>query len=421
MVQFSEIVLQKLEPDTMVPPLSYNGHKITRKECMVKLHGKTRKKRGQVEGLVYCPDQMPVDKHNLNGWKYAYFADTVSLCPTTFVLHDVEGNKKDVIHVHTTLATVSNHIRACEDHCLANHTHVRNDIKHETGTMVSSGHRVEIKSSTVNMYRPGRNNTPKTREDTPSLYNYAATDFRTFLMKSPLKDVYEKDINKLKTGYTNNCWKVQNYRNKNDEYLYLHPSSSMSMNLTNSMHIDPNDGCRSTAIWWTSSNQEHLAVTFLLFPYYGLAIECGSKTTIVNWDGSAQYHCSCTMPSSGHVFSFFNCAYKDVIRRNAILRKMFDKKKTGKNKILAKRKIYVRIRQRDLNNYGLQRQDYGLHPTKYSLLRAEVVCLNDEKDPYITFDNSRLSDRVLSIPVPRRNCVCVDFVNEELESWCLRI
>ena len=92
MVQFSEIVLQKLEPDTMVPPLSYNGHRITRKECKVKLHGKTRKKRGQVEGLVYCPDQMP-DKHNLNGWKYAYFADTISLCPTTFVLHDVEGSK----------------------------------------------------------------------------------------------------------------------------------------------------------------------------------------------------------------------------------------------------------------------------------------------------------------------------------------
>jgi hypothetical protein len=61
----------------------------------------------------------------------------------------------------------------------------------------------------------------------------------------------------------------------------LHPTSAVSKNLTNAMHVDKDDVIRSTAIFYSSPSNP--GTTFLLFPFYGLAIEY-TFTTILNWD-----------------------------------------------------------------------------------------------------------------------------------------
>ena len=53
-------------------------------------------------------------------------------------------------------------------------------------------------------------------------------------------------------------------------------------------------------------------LTWFLFPFYGIAIEC-SRHTVISWDGRTMFHCSCTV--SDGLYSLFTTGKKDVSRQ----------------------------------------------------------------------------------------------------------
>ena len=402
-----------MELDAIIHPLLYNGQTITKDESFKLLKG-TQGRRDQLNNLVYACSQMPHSStRNENGWPHVHWHDATQHRATTIVLLDENGKQEDVIYVHNSVHNhPSRRIREFVSHCIVNHSHVRKN-KYEKGRMVSCGLRREIVSSMLNFYRPGRNNTERTSAATTSMYHHAAIDFHTMLMNSPLAKVYQDDIKQLQRDDL--VWKVLDYKKNKDKkrrVLILHPTSAISMDLTNAMHRDTDDAIRSTAIFY--SDPTNPGTTFLLFPYYGLAIECTS-TTFVNWDGKKQHHCSCTMPSGGNVFSFFNGAWDSVKKQKTILTKLFDRRRP-KNSMLPTKKIYFRIKQRHFDKYKFERNDYNLHDNKYSLLLAEIVsiCKKDSRNLNIKLINSRLCDGELPEPVSKRDCVGVDYVNEQL-------
>ena len=412
-MRFSEVALQKFELDNIIPPLLYNGQKITKDESF-KLLKETQGRRDQLNNLVYDCSQMPnSSSHNSNGWNVHWHNPTTQHRAAVIVLLDKNGTKEDTIYVHHSANNhPSNRIRDCVSHCIDTHSHVRKN-KHEKGTMVSCGLRRETVCAMLNFYRPGRKNTAETSAATTSMYHHAAIDFHTMLMNSPLKEVYQDDIKQLQRDDL--VWKVKDYNKNKDNsrrVLILHPTSAVSMDLTNAMHRDTDDAIRSTAIFYSSLTNP--GTTFLLYPYYRLAIECTS-TTFVNWDGKKQHHCSCTMPSGGNVFSFFNGAWESVKKQKTILTKMFQLHRP-KISMRPTKKIYFRIKQKEFDKYKLERNDYDLHNNKYSLLLAEIVsiCEKDSRNLKIRLVNSRLYDGELPEPVCKFDCVGVDFVNEKL-------
>lgn len=412
---FTEVTLRKLELDEIVPPLLYCGKIITQVESLKYLRGK-QGGREQVDNLVYDCSQMPNSTtRDTNGWHVHWF-NANQHRGTKIILHNEKDEKKDAIYVHNTKNNnPSKHIQDLVSHCIINHTPVRKKM-HEKGTMATCGLRREIKCSGLTCYRPGKHSTEKTKKATNSLYNFAATDFFRLLNNTPMRTIYQNDIDQLKRDDL--VWRVNDYRQNKHKAeprikLALHPTSAISMNLTNAMHVDKDDAIRSTAIFYSSPSNP--GTTFLLFPFYGLAIEC-TFTTILNWDGKKQFHCSCTMPTGSNVFSFFNGAWESVRKQKDILR-MFELKRP-KRSMLPKTKIYFRIKHNDCASYSLQRQDYDLYGNKYSLLLAEIVgiCNKDTKHKkyLIKFVNSKLYDGVLTKSVCIKDCVSVDIVEEML-------
>ena len=411
-MRFSEMALRKLELDKIILPLLFNGQTITKDESLILLKG-PQGRRDQLNNLVYDCSQMPhSSSRDGNGWR-VHWHDATHNRGTKIILQDVKGTDVDAIYVHNT---VNNHpsrnIHDCVSHVMANHSHVRKN-KHEKGTMASCGLRREVVCSMINCYRPGRNSTQENKTRTNMLYYLAAVDFHALLMKTPLASIYQDDIKQLQCD--NLVWTVRDYRhiknkgNPRTVLLALHSSSAMSKNLTNSMHLDLDDAVRSTALFY--SNPSNSGTTFLLFPFYRLAIECMS-TTIVNWDGKRQHHCSCTMPTGSDVFSYFNGAWETVKKQMRILT-MFDKKQW---KLRPMMRVYFRIKQKDMKTYSLQRQDYDLHDNRCSLLLAEIVriCREDPRKVFIKFLHSKLCVGELEEPVFRTDCVCVGFVEAQL-------
>ena len=119
----------------------------------------------------------------------------------------------------------------------------------------------------------------------------------------------------------------------------MHPSYVFSKNLTNSLHIDTGDDSKSFAIFF---QQEMNGLTWFLFPFYGIAIEC-SRHTVISWDGKTMFHCSCTV--SDGLYSFFTTGKKDVSRQEKV-KQILRKKKRKHNAICKGDEVYTKRGER---------------------------------------------------------------------------
>ena len=82
-----------------------------------------------------------------------------------------------------------------------------------------------------------------------------------------------------------------------------------SKDLTNSIHRDREDDSYSFACFFRRQSDNKDCLTWFLFPYYGIAVEC-SKNTLISWDGRKMHHCSCTIRSG--IYSFFAGSKRNV-------------------------------------------------------------------------------------------------------------
>lgn len=264
--------------------------------------------------------------------------------------------------------------------------------------------RREIKSSALTRFRCALNSTDGNNTYSDKLHCHASIDFHHLLSISSLKDVYNDDIQLLKQD--SNAWKVKVPGSSHSKSLYLHPSSVVSISLTNTSHQDTNDGSRSFAVWYTNPN--HPGCTWFILPYYSLAIEC-SATTIISWDGRLHQHCSCTSAVGDPVYSIFNSSFHSVNKHTAIFNAMRSCKR--KDLFLPGEKVYVRIKQMDFHKYELKRQDYGYFDGRWSILLATVSYV-EKKKVFVKFLHSKLCEDTLPTGFSRNNVIHYHYVNK---------
>ena len=119
----------------------------------------------------------------------------------------------------------------------------------------------------------------------------------------------------------------------------LHPTYIFSKNLTNSIHRDKNNNSRSFALFFRDNNNSNMGLTWFLFPFYGIAIEC-SRNTLISWDGCTQYHCSCTVEKN--IYSFFTSSMKRVNQQSITNIKLNRKQKRNTRELNEGNNVYVR-------------------------------------------------------------------------------
>ena len=119
----------------------------------------------------------------------------------------------------------------------------------------------------------------------------------------------------------------------------LHPTYIFSKNLRNSIHRDKNDNSRSFALFFRDSNHSNVGLTWFLFPFYGIAIEC-SRSTLISWDGRTQYHCSCTVEEN--IYSFFTSSMKRVNQQSLTRMKLNRKRKRNTRELDEGDDVYVK-------------------------------------------------------------------------------
>ena len=386
-----------LGDEKFIPPRSFNGKKISVKRSLQILNDTTKEgRRNQVDNLTYHSGQVPTE-FDSNQWEYVIRAKVNSTSSTEFVL----SSDNDSVLVHHPLAQdVGNDIRNFSKHVLECHAPVRNK-EWEYGTMVSAGDRIEIRSAMLNHYRCSKKNTPANWKATESLLPRAGIAFHNLVQKTMLCQLYNKSIEQIVDD--NNYRRVKDHT-KNNLPIKIHPSCSVSCNLTNAPHQDLNDASRSYAVWF-QDKRDPSTTTWFLLPYYSIAIEC-SSTTYISWDGTKQLHCSCTTEGKGNIYSLFYSTYENVKKHKAILASCI-LPKTRKFKV--NDLLYVRIMQKDFSKLELQRQDYFLHNNKWSVLIANVVDVDKKGNPFIMFVYSNLSNTVLKTSIKKHDCVLVEW------------
>ena len=246
-----------------------------------------------MDGLVYMKKMMPSGKEK-NGW------DIVLRRPMKNTFKDRSKGKsyniitpEGSIIVHFSTVMVSKCIVSATNHFLENHTSVR-DKDGESGLMTCAGRCVETITSSLSQYHLQSSCYGKNL--TSQVLKGAAADLHNFLKITPCSAYLYKSVNELKKR--NNVLKSGNN--------VMHPSYVFSKNLTNSLHIDTGDDSRSFAIFF---QQEMNGLTWFLFPFYGIAIEC-SRHTVISWDRRTMFHYSCIV--SDGLYSFFTTDKKDV-------------------------------------------------------------------------------------------------------------
>lgn len=257
---------------------------------------KNQGRREQVDGLVYMENQMPSKKKN-NSW------DIVLRHPLRksgkkiyhkFRLDTQEGN----IYVEFSNSTMNQKIVTATEHFLRGHSHVRK-IHGESGTMTCAGLRVDLVTSSVTHY--ANVDRAYKKENTNHILKEAAGQFRKLLLDGCCKDKYEDEM-----AYLHRCNNIWTY---GKQKVLIHPTYVFSKDLTNSIHRDKEDDSYSFAFFFKHRSDNKDGLTWFLFPYYGIAIEC-SKNTLISWDGRKMHHCSCTIGCG--IYSFFASSKRNV-------------------------------------------------------------------------------------------------------------
>lgn len=195
--------------------------------------------------------------------------------------------ERDIL-IHFPDSKVSGNIRNAAKSFLVEHNPVRE--KGEGGIMVAAGNRIDYVTCAKTSYQNkkstfGLNVMGK-------LLNKASSDFHHLFQEGPTRNLLEKEVSRLEQDHIAIKNSTENYGKQ-----LLHPFHAFSRNLTNSIHKDNSDHSRTFAIWFREGDVvKNDGLTWFLFPFYGVAIECSSFTTI-SWDGRAMFHCSCTVNS----------------------------------------------------------------------------------------------------------------------------
>ena len=291
-------------------PLLFNGKKLKVDERLVLLNEKSKQgRREQISGLIYNQTQMPTDTNN-RGWNNVYRIPIDQMEKISYSIKTPDGN----IHIDYPAGSPPLCIQKFVNHLLFNHSKVRN-ISGEKGLMVGGGKRYDKTSATVIDYVPAINNNSTTSGQTNSLLYEASLAFDNICCNSSVSHSYRNEIkvlSKMNNVTTMKCTKVSSTDN-NSTKITVHPTYSITRNITNALHYDINDDSRSFAIWYTTSDNKR-SKSWLLFPDYGIAIEIG-KYILISWDSRVMKHCTCSCDENVEdtpIYSFFASSNKLV-------------------------------------------------------------------------------------------------------------
>ena len=308
----------------IIVPTLYKGKKISSKHSR-KIIQQKNGRRDQIDGLVYLPCQMPSAKKN-NSWDYVLRRPPASqkFKESQFCIETEDGG----IFVQFLFEEVDWKIISSTKHFLYNHSKVR-DIEGESGDMCCAGLRVDLVSSSIVHYV--NNDKSFAIANSNRILKEGARNFHEIVERSICSKSFLSELNNLKK--CNNV--IQHGKGKKK----LHPTYIFSKNLTNSMHRDSNDNSRSYALFFRDNLNSERGLTWFLFPFYGIAIEC-SKNTLISWDGRTQYHCSCTVEYN--LYSFFTSSTKRVHQQSILNMKMNRKREKNTRNIEDGDDVYIR-------------------------------------------------------------------------------
>ena len=321
----SKVNVSKINIPGIIPlknqliPTIYKCEKITRNYAITLLNGK-QGRRDHTNGLVYCTTSEVPKDNSKNGW------DIVLRKPSrknkqlqsAFHICFPSGNNSSV-YVEFIDSPVHKDITQAVDYYLANHSRVR-DVVGEKGDMVPIGRRVDIRTSTLSMYKATKSSAGSV--DQYVLLNRASFAFNKLLLKSCCKLSLQAEL-KLLTK-KDNILKV--YSSKRVLATTL-PTMAVSRDLTNSIHVDKSDDSRSYSVFYQSECNKGLC--YFLIPSIGLAIEI-SSTVIISWDGRVTPHCSATVLPG--IVSLFGSSNKFVTARLVVAKAFQCLKKTYSTK-----------------------------------------------------------------------------------------
>ena len=325
---------------------------------------------------------MPTDTNN-RGWKKVYMIPMDQMEKIPYSIKTPDGN----IHIDYPAGSPPLCIQKFVNHSLFNHSKVRN-ISGEKGLMVGGGKRYDKTSATVIDYVPAINNNSTTSGQTNSLLYEASLAFDNICCNSSVSHSYRNEIkllSKMNNVTTMKCTKVSSTDNHSTK-ITVHPTYSITRNLTNALHYDINDDSRSYAIWYTTSDNKRRK-SWLLFPDYGIAIEIG-KYILISWDGRVMKHCTCSCDENVEdtpIYSFFASSNKLVSFYYKIETAF---KKKGHNKGLCKgNKVYVRERLRNMKHqFQYTDPNATKHPNKFMYRSAHIISINvSRKSVFISF------------------------------------
>ena len=290
---------RKKEVNDIVPPTIYNGKEISGAASRKLLQSKGGRRK-QIHGLVYAPKMMPSLRKN-HGWDFVFRRPSWrgSVNKLNALSYDIL-TPEGYIHVRFPRTYATYKIKTATNHFLLNHTHVRNEMAGESGVMACAGLRVDLVSASKCHYIDANNNSFPDKNT--RILKESAIEFHQFLKSN----VAEKEINALR--------KKNNLLNSAGEKI--HPTYIFSKDLTNSIHVDTGDDSRSFAsFFWQEVEGEKNGLTWFLFPFYGIAIEC-SQHTLISWDGRVMFYCSCTVHNG--LYSFFTTSKLTVARHTKV-------------------------------------------------------------------------------------------------------
>lgn len=237
--------------------------------------------RNQVDGLVYSQSKMPSPgkingKYDNNGWNYVIRQNGLSAETYIFETTHDEGKKTSItiqkLNKHNDKNENMENITEACDHVLKSHNPVR-DVEHESGVMKMVGWRRDGYKGTCRKYRPRR------KIDRNNTNRYGKIISQT-LVKLFQGTAHETKLKKA----------IKDNKLGENEL----PTIAISEDLTNSIHVDPEDCSESFGFWFSRKGKK--GRTWVLFPYYSLAIECSHiRPMLITWDGRCQEHCSCTV------------------------------------------------------------------------------------------------------------------------------
>ena len=278
------------------------GNKITRDECL-KLMEDT-KRRNQVNGLVFHHSQVPTKKNN-NGWDYIISPPTKKKRKTESCIRIAIANSGFIFVQYLGNDSPPTSVTDGVDHFLTSHTEVRTQDG-ERGKMCPLGVSVDDRGSCMSMYKATKLKGANAINEKQILKN-SALWLNDTIIESFCVQEYQLEMEKLK--------KKRNVLtfHEGDKKRFVLPTMVVSEDLTNSVHNDVNDDCKSFSIFFQKKGSD--GKTWFILPELGVIIEI-SSTVILCWDGRKVKHCSLTVKNG--ILSLFGSSSKKVSRKKEV-------------------------------------------------------------------------------------------------------